>query len=70
VALNFALLSIIGDADAQRPLPHFSAMYEELGYTPENARSILRTVVESYQRDRGLRLLLDAFPEQASPGSE
>ncbi len=61
--IGFGILHPIGHADAQTVLKNLSIMCSVVGYDQDQVMRLLQSVAESYARDRGRQLLLDAFPD-------
>jgi tetratricopeptide (TPR) repeat protein len=63
VALSWFIFHSIGAGDAKQALNNLAGMCAELKYSEEELSNLLAEVVQSYQSDRGQKLLQEAFPK-------
>jgi tetratricopeptide (TPR) repeat protein len=63
VGVCFLIDQAIGHSDTEEALQAFLSLCERLGLTEPQVRALLKEITESYQRDRGVSLLKEAFPD-------
>ena len=63
VGLCFLIDQAIGHGDTQKDLQAFLSMCERLKLTEPQVHALLKEIAESYQQDRGVSLLKEAFPD-------
>jgi tetratricopeptide (TPR) repeat protein len=61
--LAFLLSQAIGHFDVQQTGKNFLVVCSHLGLSEPQIQALLQEIAQSYQRDRGRALLLDAFPD-------